>query len=37
MIVWGLFDSGNGSYKKVAEQMDVVEMYSRVVYFVKYG
>lgn len=28
MIVWGLFDSGNGSYFKAAEKMEDVELYS---------
>ena len=28
MIVWGLFDSGNGSYKKVAKNIEGIEMYS---------
>ena len=27
MIIWGLFDSGNGSYKKVADEMGI-EIYS---------
>lgn len=28
MIVWGLFDSGNGSYATVAKNIDSIEMYS---------
>ena len=28
MIVWGLFDSGNGSYTKVANEIEEIEMYS---------
>ena len=28
MIIWALFDSGNGCYKKVADEMDGVEIYS---------
>lgn len=28
MIIWALFDSGNGCYKKVAEKMEGVEIYS---------
>ena len=28
MIVWGLFDSGNGSYAKVANEIEEIEMYS---------
>ena len=28
MIVWGLFDSGNGSYKKVVENIEGIEIYS---------
>ena len=28
MIVWGLFDSGNGTYKQVAEKMGGIELYS---------
>lgn len=28
MIVWALFDSGNGCYKQVADKMDDVEIYS---------
>ena len=28
MIIWALFDSGNGCYKKVADEMEGVEIYS---------
>ena len=28
MIIWALFDSGNGCYKKVADKMEGVEIYS---------
>lgn len=28
MIIWALFDSGNGCYKKVADNMEGVEIYS---------
>ena len=28
MIIWALFDSGNGSYYQVAKDMDGVEIYS---------
>ena len=28
MIIWALFDSGNGCYKKVAEKMEGIEIYS---------
>ena len=28
MIVWGLFDSGNGSYAKVANEIEDIEIYS---------
>lgn len=28
MIVWGLFDSGNGSYFKAAQKMEGIELYS---------
>ena len=28
MIVWGLFDSGNGSYYKAAQKMGGIELYS---------
>ena len=28
MIVWALFDSGNGCYKRSADEIDDIEIYS---------
>lgn len=28
MVIWALFDSGNGCYKQVGDTMDDVEIYS---------
>lgn len=27
-VIWALFDSGNGSYKQVADNFDEIEIYS---------
>ena len=28
LVVWALFDSGNGCYKQVADELENVEIYS---------